>query len=172
MAEPITVRLAALPASLQEFNTLHADLATTPEGGAAALVAALVLYAGDAELGERCLGAALDPARLVQGAEGRQLGPRDLALIRRQFAQSPYLAASYVRGATPQNGYALPKLPWQIACTTNPYSGNRDEGPFKVFVACSGAASPRPVSLRRDSEGRWRPYEWSSLLVGIRAPGL
>jgi hypothetical protein len=174
MTGPITISLPALPTSLDEFLALHADLATTPEGGAAALAMALLVYAQDAELGQACLAGTVDAARLAPGAvsfTGRQLAPRDLALVRRQMAQNPHLAASYVQGATPENVYALPEPPWQIICTANPYSGDRAKGPYKLFVACSGAASPRPVSLRPDDAGLWRPFEWSSLLVGIRVPG-
>ncbi len=35
---------------------------------------------------------------------------------------------------------------------------------------CSGAATPRPVTLKRESDGLWRGYEWSSLLTGVAAP--
>lgn len=169
MTDPISISISALPDTLEGYIALHADLAITPEGGTAALVAALLIYADDPELGQRCLGATMDASRLAP--EGRQLRPRDLALVRRQMAQNPYLAASYVQGATPENGYALPEPPWQVVCRANPYSGARDTGPYKLFVACSGAASARPVTLRPDAAGLWRPCEWSSLLVGIRAPG-
>jgi hypothetical protein len=173
MDDPITISLAGRPASLEAFLALHAELAATPEGGTAALVAALLAFAEDAELGERCLGATVDAARLAVGAAaggGRRLGAHDLALVRRQMARNPYLAATYVRGTSLENGYTLPAPPWQVACSANPYSGDRATGPYKLFVICSGAASPRPVSLRPDEAGLWRPFEWSSLLVGVRAP--
>ncbi len=174
MSDPITVSIPSRPTSVEDFVALHASLATGPEGGAAALVVALLVYADQAELGERCLAATVDAARLAPSASsprGRQLTARDLALLRRQMTQNPYLAAAYVRDATPENSYALPAPPWQVVCTANPYSGDRAKGPYKLFVVCSGAASPRPVSLRPDEAGLWRPFEWSSLLVGIRAPG-
>ena len=172
-ADPIVVTISPLPDSLDRFFTMHAELATTPEGGAAALVTALLLYPEAPPLAESCLAATVDAGRLAPGNTGSQtraLAVRDLALVRRQLAQNPYLGASYVQGTAPYTGYALPEPPWGILCTANPYSGDRDRGPYKLFVACSGAASPRPVSVRRDQSGLWRPFEWSSLLVGIRAP--
>jgi hypothetical protein len=173
-ADPIIVTLSALPDSLDRFITGHAELATTPEGGAAALIAALLIYPDAPALGESCLAATVDAARLAAGLSGhepRPLATRALSLIRRQLVQNPYLGASYVRGTAPEDGYALPEPPWEIVCRANPYSGDRVKGPYKLFVGCSGAASPRPVSLRRDDAGLWRPFEWSSLLVGVRAPG-
>ncbi len=37
---------------------------------------------------------------------------------------------------------------------------------------CTGAATPRPVTLKRNDRGVWKAYEWSSLLVGVRPPVL
>ena len=54
--------------------------------------------------------------------------------------------------------------------STNPHSGDPAHGTVKLFVECSGADSPRPVTLKRDPDGRWAPVEWSSLLSGIRPP--
>ena len=53
---------------------------------------------------------------------------------------------------------------------TNPYSGDASEGRLKVFVASSGAASPRPVTLQRNNRGLWKAVEWSSLTLGVAAP--
>ena len=92
----------------------------------------------------------------------------DMQLIDRQMAKQMYIPRSYVKGATPENGYELPDPPYEFEFSDNPYSGDEEEGPYKVFVASSGAASARPMMVRRNNRGIWKAYEWSSLLVGIQ----
>jgi hypothetical protein len=91
-------------------------------------------------------------------------------LIRSQVGGQGYRLRSYVEGATPENGYRLPEPPYRVICSANPYSGDLESGEFKVFVASSGADSPRPVTVRRGEDGLWRASEWSSLLLGVREP--
>ncbi len=150
--------LAALPADLETFAAALPSLTTDPEGAAAACVAALHLLALDAEAGKKAL-ALLDP----------QVSNRTLQLAERQLAQHPHLPRSYFLGTSPQGGYALPEA-LELAFSENPYSGSRDQGQLKLFVACSGADSPRPITTKRRSDGRWYPHSWSSLVVGIRPP--
>jgi Domain of unknown function (DUF6935) len=168
-----SVQLDHLPISLDQFVAWRDRVATTPQGGAAALVVALLLYAGDKALGEQCLAAAVDRARQVEGSGGYQgwrLHTTDRRLIESQIGKQAYLPRSYVQGATPANGYTLPAPPYLFEFSANQYSGDPVAGPYKVFVACSGAASPRPVTLRRDQAGLWQAQEWSSLVVGIQFP--
>jgi hypothetical protein len=87
-----------------------------------------------------------------------------------QVQGKAYLPWAYIEGATPENGYAVSGPPYVVTCTDNPYSGDVDSGQFKVFVACSGADSPRPVTLKRNNKGIWKASEWSSLLVGVKMP--
>lgn len=162
-----------LPASLEAFLALQDQVARTPQGGASMMVVALLVYADDVELGHRCLAAAIDRGRLAEGTgghDGWQLRGTDRQLIRTQLSGQPHLPRSYIQGAAPENGYRLPPAPYELEFSANPYSGDADSGSYKLFVASSGAASPRPVTLRRDEAGIWKAREWSSLLVGIRAP--
>jgi hypothetical protein len=87
-----------------------------------------------------------------------------------QLGRAPWIADSYFSGATPENGYTPPREK-VVSMSTNPYSGTREEGSVKYFVQCSGADSPRPVTVRRREDGSWYPWEWSSLIVGIVEPG-
>jgi hypothetical protein len=87
-----------------------------------------------------------------------------------QIEKQAYVPRSYVKGTTPENGYQLPAPPYVFEFSDTPYSGDVDAGTYKVFVACSGAASPRPVTVRRNNRGIWKAYEWSSLVVGVQAP--
>jgi hypothetical protein len=173
MAPLQSVQIDELPQSIEAFVTLRDRVAQTPQGGAAMMVVALLAYAHDEALGRQCLAAAVDRGRLDEGPDGykgRQLRTSDMRRIETQIGRQPYLPKSYVKGTTPENGYRLPALPYVFEFSDNPYSGDIESGTYKVFVACSGAASPRPVTLNRSGRGIWKAYEWSSLIVGVSEP--
>jgi hypothetical protein len=137
------------------------------------MVVALLAYGGNEELGRQCLTVAVDRGRLQEGDKGYkgwQLSVRDLERVRLQVRDKTYLPKSYINGATPENGYTLPAPPYVVTCSDNPHSGDVDSGTYKVFVACSGASSPRPVTVKRNNKGFWKASEWSSLLVGVKPP--
>ena len=87
-----------------------------------------------------------------------------------QVEAQPYLPRSYIGDATPDNLYEVPAPPYVISVSDNPYSGDPDSGTYKVFVSCSGAASPRPITVARNNRGIWKAREWSSIIVGVKAP--
>ena len=173
MAVLSPVHIDQLPCSVEEFTALRDQVAITPQGGAAMMVVALLLYTENEDLGRQCLTVAVDQARLQDGPKGykgRQLSTPDLQRIQLQVKGKEYLARSYIRGATPANGYALPQPPLVVECSDNPYSGSVESGTYNVFVACSGADTPRPVTAKRNDKGIWKASEWSTLIVGIKAP--
>ena len=81
-----------------------------------------------------------------------------------------WMAHSYVLGTSHEQGYALPPSgPYQIMIdSTNPYQPGA--GMKKLFISCSGADSPRPITLKVNDKGLWKAHEWSSLQLGMRAP--
>ncbi len=170
-----TIAVDALPQSVEDFLALRDQLAETPEGGAALLVLAMLCYAQAPELpiGQHCLTIAVDRSRLVgspTGYKGWAVAKRDFDMIRRQLVGREYVARSYFQGTAPETGYALPAPPYTLAISNNPHSGDREAGRYKVFVASSGAATPRPVTLLRNNRGYWKAVEWSSLLTGVQPP--
>jgi hypothetical protein len=173
VAEPKTIEIPSIPASADEYLSLRDTLSAAPCGGAAALVVALLVYAQDAKVGEACVAIAVDRGRLVSGPRGYkgwQLPNTALQRLSTQIRGHEYLPASYLAGTTPENGYALGEPPHIVTCTTGPYSGDPSTGTFKVFVISSGAASPRPVTLKINDRGLWKASEWSSLIVGVQPP--
>jgi hypothetical protein len=83
--------------------------------------------------------------------------------------RKPYVARSYLLGATPANDYqpARPlRVTWQRHSQPQPAPGR-----IRVMLVSSGADRPRPVTLRQDGDGLWKVDEASSLFVGVRAPG-
>ena len=154
----MSYRLNSLPTDLATFQALLPALQDSPEGAVAACLAALHLLTHDTEAGKRAL------TLLHEGVSRTTIQRAE-----RQLAQHPHLPRSYFLGTSPEGGYALPPT-LELDLTENPYSGSRDKGQLKLFVACSGADSPRPVTTKRRDDGSWYAHEWSSLVVGIRPP--
>ena len=175
MSTQLTVEIGHLPQSIEEFVALRDRIADTPQGGAVTMIVALFIYAEDQVLGEQALTVAVDRERLQEAADGYrgwQVRKRALQLIQRQILDSPYIPRSYFLGTSPENGYQLPGPPLRIECRSGPYSGDVDNGTYRVFVTSSGAPSARPVTLHRNQRGFWKAYEWSSLLLGVRPPSV
>ena len=168
-----TVTIPRLPSSVEAFLSLRDQLAHTPEGGAALVAVALLVFTHDQTVGCQCLTVAVASSRLQQGTAGYagyELMSSDLALIRAQMAASSHAPHSYFAGATPQNGYALPPEPLTVKVSRNPHSGDDTTGHCKVFLRSSGADLPRPVLMARNDKGIWKADEWSSLLLGVKRP--
>lgn len=164
-----SVELPSLPRSTDEFLALRDQVAGSPRGGAAMFVAAMIIYTQDEQLGRECLTIAVDQGQLSDGGagyKGKQLSNRSLQSIKSNLGSKPYIARSYVEGATPDNGYALPQGPLTIRFQRE----DETDGQAKVFVYSSGADNPRPITLKVNDKGAWKAWEWSSLEVGVRPP--
>lgn len=81
------------------------------------------------------------------------------------------IARSYL-GGTPATNYAIADGARVTFDTSNPHAGVDYPEPAhaKLFVACGGADSPRPVELRRNARFEWKVTSWSSLTVGVKPP--
>ncbi|MEX2684015.1 MAG: hypothetical protein Q6373_020760 [Candidatus Sigynarchaeota archaeon] len=73
------------------------------------------------------------------------------------------IAASYL-GGTPANKY---KPDYKASITLLP-SSKRGEKDSKVFVQSGGKDNPSPVQLRKNDEGYWKIFEYSSLYTGVK----
>ena len=159
----VKIEIAGLPTNLDDLLAMQSSLANTPEGGAAVLVAALLTYVKRDPLAEQYLALLVDVGQL----QSDSLRAIDRQRLKLQLIGKERTVYSYVQGATPENGYQLPDPPYPLSFSRNPYSGKEESGRVKVFIACSGASTPHPVSLKHGADGFWRAWEWSSLLVGV-----
>ncbi|MCR9143002.1 MAG: hypothetical protein NXI24_12180 [bacterium] len=167
---PQSIEIEALPDDPKSFVELRNELAGTPEGGAAIFILAMMKFVEDPEVGEKFMTIALDRGNLKKSAKGYK-GYRpgnSLQYHLNRLRKLTHLPASYVAGTSPQNGYAA-AAPYRFEFSRNKYSEIKPTR-IKVFVACSGASSPRPVTLRRNDRGVWKVAEASSLFVGVAAP--
>lgn len=169
------VEINKIPSSIEAFLELRSELADSPEGAAALFVAAMLMYNKDKDLGTDAFTIAVDRSLLKEvsgGYKGFAPGNNFANAIRNYFAPRPYLANSYIKDTKVKDGYKLPKAsPYEVAMKRNPHS-EQSNGDIKVFVACSGADSPRPITLRKNNRGVWKVVNYSSLFVGIRKPNL
>ena len=132
------IHIAELPKNQEEFQTMLLEQIATPEGSAAMFIVALNLYVQTQELGQTCL----DMVRLDD-----PMSPAEVTNIFQPLAnQYPFVARSYIAGATPKNGYTVPEGDWVI------YVKITDEKTLRrksktVYVGCSGTGSYRPITL-------------------------
>lgn len=165
--QPVRVTIEAMPRDPGEFALLAGRASGSPQGAAALMVTALLAFTEDEAPGSEMIRIAVGGAG--EGARGPTA--HQAALIRTQLGEQPFIPRAYFEGSTPENGYSLPAPPLALSFTSNDYSGDESAGRFKVFVNCSGADSPRPVTCVRLGDGSWVAEEWSSLLLGVRRPG-
>lgn len=167
------VSIQNLPKDVEAYRTMRDQIATTPEGGAAMAVVALQMYSVNQAEGYKAIIAHTDRSRLYEGSEGYKgfiLGRSDLSLLQRQYDKLAYIMRSYFKGATPDNKYDIGSGPYTFELRSGKYAGDPETGTTKVWVLCSGASTPRPVTLVRNNRGIWKMKEWSSLIVGVVPP--
>ncbi|XDD44496.1 hypothetical protein AB3N58_17180 [Leptospira sp. WS60.C2] len=170
LTERTPVSFSSEPTTIEEFKTIQAAMATTPEGGAAILVLAMSMYGKNPELGRKAVVLSVlsknrQKSNKPTAIDGVDLGGSDSYLLG-QLDKYKMVPNGYWKGAEPNNGYT-PTLPLTVETYTNPYSGEESSGKIKLFVATRGASTYRPVSVEKDVDGLWRAKEMSSLFVGM-----
>lgn len=108
------VSINGIPATLDEFKTLQAELGTTPEGCIMLQLVAMEMYRRDKAVGLECLRLNNTSTNLnsVTGRLNEIFRPNDT------YAR-PYIVSSYFAGAKPSNGYN-PNKPYTIEVRRNP----------------------------------------------------
>lgn len=166
-----TIKITKIPTTVEEFVILRNQNAQSPEGGAAMFLLALKIYTHNPELGKQCFVVSVDRELLREGTvyKGYKIFNTDMNLIKNQMNTNKLIPNSYIKGSTTNNNYTV-ELPYVYQFSDNRYSGDKSKGIYKLFVACSGANTPRPISLKRNNRGIWKVRNWSSVLVGIAKP--
>jgi hypothetical protein len=153
------VILNDVPMDFPAFTEKLSSLSLSPEGAAAAVIIGLALMAMDRELGWKCIQAS-DPS----------IPDSKLRFVLDRLEGKEYLPNSYIVGTSPENRYRPKQPPLVIRFSTDTPGGDQTTGRVKLFVECTGADSPRPVTVASGADGKWTVTEWSSLLSGIRPP--
>ena len=171
-AQSREVTISSIPASADEFIQMRDQLATTPEGGAAMLIVAMMGFSKSETLGMQFLTLALDQGNVGSGNAYKGYAPSSSIMyhVNRLNRQNVwwYTPFAYVAGATAENNYKV-SAPYKIVTSRNKYSGDESSGRVKVFVNVHGF-SPRPITLKKNDNGIWKAYECSSVFVNVPAP--
>jgi len=157
-----SVEFLSLPKTQAEFIALPQAEMATPFDTAAMAVAALSVYSLNKDATVAMLNHLRGP---------NQMTSPDISFLAERMAQNKkagFLGSSYFDGATPQNEYT-PAEPYTVTVSENPYSYS-NEGYAKLFIKSGGADLPRPVTMRQAKDGKWYLWEYSSLLLDVRAP--
>jgi hypothetical protein len=169
------MKIDKYPQNLEQFVELRNQMATTPEGGLACFIIALREFAlkGDEALPWMIVCRDindLQESNMPTAYKGYTLGNFELSRLKSQLAHQKFLIDSYFMGSTPENNYSVPMDNIEFSFSSNKYSGDPAEGLTKIYVYCSGAATPRPSTMKRNEKGIWKVKEYSSLYVGIQGP--
>ena len=152
-----TVIFDALPKNVEELRAMPGAEMSDPYAVAALTVAVLCRYEESAD----------DAVEMLNYLKGPQpLSPFQCQFLRDRLVGKGYVPRSYFAGTSPQNNYK-PSLPYTVTVTENPYSFGT-EGYATLWIASSGADSPRQVQLRAKCD-RWFLWE-NFLLPDIRVP--
>jgi hypothetical protein len=166
------VEIPGIPSSAEQFTEMRDKLATTPEGGAAATVAALLAFSQSPEVGLQCLTLILDQRNVGNGTVIKGHAPISAIMYHVNrisgYDMWPYLGFAYLKGARAQSNYAV-NPPYKVVTSRQKNSGTDSSGQVKVFVECDGFR-PRPISLHRNDKGIWKAYEMSSLFLNVSPP--
>ncbi len=170
-AHAVEIRVESVPKNEAEFLKLRDRLALTPEGGAAVFVVAMMAHAENRDLGLKFFTIALDRDNLAAGNVYKGFKPASgvsYHITRLADPARKHVPYSYVSGTRPENGYRA-SPPFVFNISTNRYS-RLAEDKIKVFVACSGASMPRPMTMRKNDKGLWKSFEISSFSLDVPLP--
>ena len=163
-ASPETVEIKALPKDMAEFKQMMDTMgSSSPQGGAAVFIAALLVYNQNASLGLQMVDAALHPKHKPAGKIGASLKDK-----LNRLKEHPEIVRSYIQGTLPDQNYKLPALPFTLrfrADTQNLAGPN-----VKFYIYSTGADNARPVKVRRVKNGNWLISDAMSIMLMVRKP--
>ena len=108
------VSIEKIPATVEEFRTLQAEIGTTPEGCVMLQLVAMEMYRRDKVVGRECL--SLNNTTTNLGSVTNRLN--ELYRENDTYAR-PYIVAACFKGAKPSNGYN-PDKPYTLRLRMDP----------------------------------------------------
>ncbi len=156
-----SILFESMPKNLEELKTLNKEDFKDYNRVVALTVLALCLYPVDKKT-------CIEMLNYLKGP--KPLSTYEKQFLNERFMNKPYLAVSYLKGASYKNNYE-PTIPYEIEVITTSHSDAQiDEGYIQLFVKSGGADSVRGVKLRKkESTDQWFLWE-NLLLVDIRKP--
>jgi len=168
-----TIEIKDIPTNISDFVDMRDELSQTPDGAAALFVVAMMMYSQDKEVGKQAFTIALDRTNLQEDPNGYMgFAPArglNYHLNRLSDEEFQMITQSYFKGTSPESKYKLPSGNQYVETTWNKYS-EQSNGDIRLFVKCTGAASPRPITVRKNNRGIWKVYNYSSYFLGVMGP--
>jgi len=126
-----TITFEKFPKSVAEFESAMEQLGQEPQGAVVLMLMAMELYHNDAQAGEQCLEMINTETNLpgVMRQLKEKLQPKD---PKDSYAR-PYLVATFLEGATPDNGYN-PTRPYKVKVRTHPVNKYEKSDALKGYV--------------------------------------
>ena len=166
-----TITVQTLPKTVSEFLNIRNQIATTPEGGATIFILAFMTYVENNDLGLQFFTISLDRKNLSPGNIYKGYQPGYSLRYHLQRMRNPrykYMPFSYIQGTSAQNGYKT-NPPYRFRYLRNKYS-DKGNDTMRILIYCTGAASPRPITLKKNNRGIWKVVEASTIFVGMVPP--
>ncbi len=177
-----------LPKTVKEFKALRSKLMSANTevkkayGGAALFLYALMVRTYDKSLGNKFLVMSLTKDGLTKGNHYKgYTWSRSLDYHVKRITSRSQIPRSHVVGSSPKNNYKVNfkkalKLVFRKQTAAKGSDGSKyvpdpATGKYKIFSCSSGAATCRPMALRRNKKGIWKVKSFSSISVGIMAGG-
>ena len=110
-----SVSFSDIPATVEQFKSLQAQVGKEPQGALALQVIAFEMYRRDAAVGEEAL--RLNNTQVNVNATLPRL--KEVMNVKDAYYSRPYIAAALMKGATPENGYQ-PDKPYTIEMRVDP----------------------------------------------------
>lgn len=155
--------------TLEEFRQAWETEARTPEGAVRCLlVAVLETVKENNPEGLRMWGLTLPRDQVDAKGEPKRSQRLAVEQFGRQVKGTDFrgaVAASYL-GGTNTNGYAFS---YEAAMQVDEAQTRRQDAEVRLFLRSGGKDLASPVTLRKNSEGRWKVIEYSSLFTGVKA---
>lgn len=124
-----TVKIDAIPQSVEEFEQLQQQVAQEPEGAVMMVIVAMEMYHKDHAMGEECI--RLANVDINFGSMFRRV--KELYNSEDQYYGRPYQAAAFFKGAKPSNGYN-PTKPYTIRVRPNPTRKDERSSSLRGYV--------------------------------------
>jgi hypothetical protein len=154
--------------SLDEFKTLWETEGKTPEGSVRCLLIAVLETLKEGNKDGKKMWAMVLPKDYVD-KNGEPDSTQRLAID--QFGRivkgtkfKGGIAASYL-GGTPENGYTYS---YNNKVVVDENNTKRSDNETKLFVRSGGKDNPSPVILKKNKDGYWKVFEYSSLFTGVK----
>ncbi|MCE1245601.1 MAG: hypothetical protein LWY06_03030 [Firmicutes bacterium] len=154
--------------SLDEFQALWEKEGKTPEGSVRCLIIAVLETVKEENPdGKKMWGMVLAKDYVDKNGEPdstQRLAVDQFSRVVKGTNFRGGIAASYL-GGKPANGYASS---YDAKVVVDENNTRRSDNEVKLFVRSGGKDNPSPVLLKRNKDGYWKVFEYSSLFTGVK----